>query len=340
MAGGLGSAYGQTDVMHDRSYLISQMANRSRAVRQQAAAALDNLDRQQALQQRDQALQQHQMAQEATQRRITAHQNAMEMDKQLKIDRDTEIDEQGHGAMLSMMQLEAAKRRGDITKAQFDDGLLNVAAQFPLASRHPEASKHLEFLSHEADKQNTFLDRLKAREDAKSTARMSGPVPEKIAQRYAKLQGDIVNYEGLRKADYARQAKANAGTENVPYNPTFDDAAAKISAPLAASYRDAEILQNAYPQLNQLSQGRQIQQIQSEVNTPSPQPSPEPSPTPDTRPVQGFDIPILANTAPQPSSTPISTPSPSPEATATTEPLPTQTPVHLGKYNPETGEFE
>ncbi len=332
MAGGLGPAYGQTDVMHDRSYLISNLANRNRAVREQARQALADLDRQQYLQQRDQALQQHQINQEATQRRITAHQNAMEMDKQLKIDRDTEIDEQGHGAMLSMMQLEAAKRRGDITKAQFDDGLLNVAAQFPLASRHPEASKHLEFLSHEADNQNTFLDRLKSREDAKAATRISGPPPEKIAQRYARVQGTLDQYQTALDSDIKRQEATNiaAKIEKAPYNPNLDNESRVINSNLTGARTEAQFLEQSYPQLT-----GQVQQTQS-VAAPTPEPSATPSPAPSDQTPQepGFNIPILANTAP--ATVPVGTPSPSPEATT----APATTPVHLGKYNPETGEFE
>ncbi len=148
MAGGLGPAYAQTDVMHDRSYLIRQLASHSRGERQQAAVALADLNRQEAQQrqdyalaQRDAALQQRHIEHEATQRRIIAHQNAAEMDKQLKMDRDTEIDEQGHGLLLSMMQLDAQKRRGEISKDQYDQGILDAATQFPLGLRHPEAKK-------------------------------------------------------------------------------------------------------------------------------------------------------------------------------------------------------
>ncbi len=319
MAGGLGQAYGQTDVMHDRSYLISQMANRNRAIRQQAAAALDNLDRQQALQQRDQALQQHQMAQEATQRRITAHQNAMEMDKQLKIDRDTEIDEQGHGLLLSMMKLDAAKRRGEITKDQYDQGLLDAAAQFPLGLRHPEAKKHLEFVTQEADRQNQFLARRKVIEDAKSAARVSGPPPEKIAQRYARVQGTLDQYQTALDSDIKRQEATNiaAKIEKAPYNPNLDNESRVINSNLTGARTEAQFLEQSYPQL-----AGQVQPTQS-VATPAP--TLAPSPTPDTRPVPGFNIPVLENTAPQPSATPdqtpISTPSPSPEATATPPPL-------------------
>ncbi len=325
MAGGLGQAYGQTDVMHDRSYLIANLAHRNRAVREQAAMALHNLDRQEALQQRDQALQQHQMAQEATQRRITAHQNAMEMDKQLKIDRDTEIDEQGHGAMLSMMQLEAAKRRGDITKAQFDDGLLNVAAQFPLASRHPEANKHLEFLSHEADKQNTFLARLKAREDAKTAAtKVSGPPPEKIAQRYDKLLGMRDQYSTAYQQDIKRQEALNADAHkdvaqsNIPYNPNLDQESRIINSTLPGVHREIKALEQSYPQLTGQVQPTQSVATPAPTLTPSPEPSPIPSPQ---QSVDEFAYLGLPNATPQPSTTPVYTPSPSPEATATPPPL-------------------
>ncbi len=197
-----------------------------------------------------------------------------------------------------------------------------MAAQFPLASRHPEASKHLEFLSHEADKQNTFLDRLKAREDAKAATRISGPPPEKIAQRYARVQGTLDQYNTAYQSDVKRQEAVNAAAHtdvtksNIPYNPNLDNESRIINSNLAGAKTEAQFLEQSYPQLT-----GQVQPIQSAVNTPTPQPTPEPSPTPDTRPIPGFNIPELGNTAPQPSATPdqtpVYTPSPSPEATAT-----------------------
>ncbi len=185
MPGGLGQAYGQTDVLHDRSYLISQLAHPNRHIRQQAEVALADLNHQEALQQRDYALAQrdqglqqqelnqaqHQANFEANQRRIMAHTGSLELDRQLKMDRDTEIDEQGHGLLTGMMKLDAGLRRGEITKNQYDDGLLGLGQQYPLGLRHPEAARHYDFAITEADKQNAFNARREYTQAAKIGAK-------------------------------------------------------------------------------------------------------------------------------------------------------------------------
>jgi hypothetical protein len=182
---GLGAAYDQTDVMHDRSYLIANLAHSNKRIRQQAEVALANLDRQEALAQRDYGLQQrdlalqnqqqaqlqHQLNWEANQRRLLAHTGSLELDRQLKMDRDTEIDEQGYGLLQSMMKLDAAKRRGEITKDQYDQGLIQAGEQFPLGTRHPEAAKHYQFAVTEADRQNDFNARKQFAEAARVGAR-------------------------------------------------------------------------------------------------------------------------------------------------------------------------
>ncbi len=369
MAGGLGAAYAQTDVMHDRSYLIRQLASRHRADREQARAALDNLNRQEALQQRDIALeqrdaaiQQRQLNFEANQRRIMAHQNALEMDKQLKIDRDTEIDEQGHGLLLSMMKLEAAKRRGEINKDQFDQGLVDAATQFPLGLRHPEAKKHLEFATHEADRQNTVTANRELTQAEKigakygiepqidpDTGRPSIQLTQQAALKTPKGQTEAIgqlNTEMMHKYGVTTGVRSlfnpiapHVGTDAsgkqvknpthvaVPFmNKEGKEGSVPVPKPLFDQMKAN--FQDRYAAINQPIAARTIANIQQ-----SPTPAPEPSPTPDTRPVPGFNIPILGNTAP---AAPISTPSPSPEATAT----PVQAPTHLGTYNPATGEFE
>ncbi len=331
MAGGVqgaqglgGGAHDRTDPTQDRSYWINQSASPNRAVRQQAREALDNLrfqeklhQRNEALRQRETALQQQQINHEATERRIIAHQNAMEMDRQLKIDRDTEIDEQGHGLLLSMMQLDAAKRRGEITKSQYDDGLLNAAAQFPMGLHHPEAKKHLEFVTKEADRQNDFLARRKVIEDAKVAARLSGPPPEKIMQRYARVQGDISAFQAASKVEEAANIKKKLANE--PFTKASD---------LAGATREAALLEQSYPSLT--GQVQQSPSVATPATTPSLSPTPQPSPTADTRPVPGFNIPILENA---PATQAIVQPSASPEQTP-------PAPAHLGTYNPATGEFE
>jgi len=363
MAGGLGPAYAQTDVMHDRSYLISSLANPNRAVRKQAEAALADLDRQQALQQRDQYLQQQDAHFQAQQRRIEAHQNALEMDRQLKIDRDTEIDEQGHGLLLSMMQLDAAKRRGQITKDQYDQGILDAAAQFPMGLRHPEAKRHLEFVTKEADRQNEFNNRRQLSEATKLSAKFGVPVqtdpatglpslqhtydlaaqtprgqvelsttrpaPEKIIQRYAHVVGAMEQRAAEQQADIKRQEGLNvaARKENVPYNPTYDVTSASISGGLKGYRTEKERLEAAYPQLNP-------------NNSPSAQPAGAVPTTSQAAPaatpsVQQQDPESMPWNIPGVQSPDVTiTPSPTPEAT--TPPAP----VHLGTYNPATGEFE
>ncbi len=370
MAGGLGPAYGQTDVMHDRSYLIRQLASRHRADREQARAALDNLNRQEALQQRDIALeqrdyaiQQRQLNFEANQRRIMAHQNALEMDKQLKIDRDTEIDEQGHRLLLSMMQLEAQKRRGEIDEPKFQEGILAAVAQNHLGLRHPEAKKHYEFVTEEFDKQNAFNTRRELTQAAKigakygiepqidpETGRPSIQLTQQAALQTPKGQTEAIgqlNTEMAHKYGVTTGVRSlfnpiapHVGTDasgNQVENPTHikvpfmnkegKEGSVPVPKPLFDQMKSD--FQDRYFALGQPTAARTIANIQQ-----SPTPTPEPSPTPDTRPVPGFNIPILDNTAA--TAAPISTPSPSPEATAT----PVQAPTHLGTYNPATGEFE
>ncbi len=100
-----------------------------------------------------------------------AHPGSLELDRQLKMDRDTEIDEQGHGLLTGMMKLDAGLRRGEITKSQYDDGLLGLGQQYPLGLRHPEAARHYDFAITEADKQNAFNARREYTQAAKIGAK-------------------------------------------------------------------------------------------------------------------------------------------------------------------------
>jgi len=176
--GGLGGAYNQTDVMHDPNYLIANLAHANPRIRQQAEIALGQLNRDavigqryEALEQRYDALQQQQLNFEANQRRQIAHDSAMEFNRQLSTDRETEIDEQGHGLLQGMGHLDAALRRGEIDKNTYDDSLLELGARFPLATRHPEAARHFEFAITEADKQNAYNERRAITQAAKLGAK-------------------------------------------------------------------------------------------------------------------------------------------------------------------------
>ncbi len=175
-------AHGQTDVLHDPNYLIATAQNPNRHIAQAAILRLHDLYRQDALAQRNDALQQrlgfrqdvlnqNDIHFNANQTRLEAHDAATQAYHQLSTDRDTEIDQQGHGLMNSMLQLDGALRRGEISKDQYDQGLLDAGQQFPLGTRHPEAARHYEFAITEADKQNAFNQRRELTQVAKIGAK-------------------------------------------------------------------------------------------------------------------------------------------------------------------------
>ncbi len=174
--------HGQTDVLHDPNYLIATAQNPNKHIAQTAILRLHDLYRQDALAQRNEALQQrlgfrqaaldqNDIHFQANQTRMQAHDLASQAYHQLSTDRDTEIDQQGHGLMNSMLQLDGALRRGEISKDQYDEGLLEAGQQFPLGTRHPEAARHYEFAITEADKQNAFNARRELTQVAKIGAK-------------------------------------------------------------------------------------------------------------------------------------------------------------------------
>lgn len=163
-------------------YMLDLRRPRKDSIRQAAEIGLKELDKQQDLSQRQQTLaerqqefgqrmQQHSIEFEANQRRQMAHDAATESTKRLTLDRETEIDEQGAAMLHTMGQLDASLRRGQITKDQYDDGLLAAGQQYPLAMRHPEAAKHYNFAIEEADKQNNFRERQEFREASRLGAK-------------------------------------------------------------------------------------------------------------------------------------------------------------------------
>jgi len=178
----LGQEIRSTDVLHDPNYLIATAQNPNPRIREAAILRLHQLNqdnrldqryafRDAALAQRQQALEQNDIHFQANQSRLTAHDLANEAYHQLSTDRDTEIDQQGHGLMQTMLGLDGALRRGEISKDQYDEGLLQAGQQFPLGTRHPEAARHYEFAITEADKQNAFNARRELTQVAKIGAK-------------------------------------------------------------------------------------------------------------------------------------------------------------------------
>lgn len=104
----------------------------------------------------------------ANQRRLMAHDNAIEADKAIRRERDTRIDKEGADAMMQMHQLDTAYRNGDIDKEQYDDGMLGLGqTHFEALHRHPEAAKHWASYLDQDDKMSQYQTRLNLREAAK-----------------------------------------------------------------------------------------------------------------------------------------------------------------------------
>src|SRR6266446_5478486 len=82
---------------------------------------------------------------------------------------------------------------------QHAEAFATYAAQFPLARSSADIQKELETHGKVADDQAALEQRIRA----------LAPAPEKIAERYANVQGKIVEHEALLQGDIARQAAAN-----------------------------------------------------------------------------------------------------------------------------------
>ncbi len=173
-----------------------------------------------AMDQRAQALNQHQLDFEANQRRMLAHESAIESHRQLSTDRETSIDEQGHAMLQGMGQLDAALRNGRIDKDTYDNQLLELGAQYPLATRHPEAARHFEFAITEADKQNAYNQRRELTQAAKLGAKYGIEPqvdpdtgrPSIALTKQAALQTDKGRVEALGLMNREMMAKYGVGT--------------------------------------------------------------------------------------------------------------------------------
>jgi len=257
-----------------------------------AAPALPDLSRQNAINAR---LGQFPLENEARQAQLDAAQ-AREAKARYDLSKQIETDRQRTAFYNGLNELETSltQRGFGIGSREHAEAFASYAHEFPLARSS-------------ADVQNTLkVHALVADDQAALKQRMNEllPPPEKIAQRYARVAGTVDQYEAELKGDIARQAKANAGTPNVPYNPAFDPAAATIWGNLQGAKQEKNQIEQAYPQMNQQP---------TNVEVPSPAPA-----------VQQNSTPALPTTAIAPNDTVV----------------PTPTPTHLGRYNPQTGEFD
>lgn len=142
------------------------------------------------------------------------------------------------------------------------------AHEFPLARSASDVVQTLKLHALVNDDQAALAQRL----------RDMSPPPEKIAQRYATVKGNVSQYEQALTGDIERQKQSNiqAKAANVPYNPVLDDASRKINAALQGSKIEAAQLETMFPQL--------APQQQDTTQAVAPQAAPAATPVPNATP--------------------------------------------------------
>ncbi len=144
-------------------------------------------------------------------------------------------------------------------------------------------------------------------------------------------EAELYKSRGLTKAQFLNPLNAKQGVVNDKGDFTTNFAPGQLANAIqfqagSKSNDEQAPVTHVMPlaEFNNYRQGLGQQPVPAfQYSGPSPTPNDQVAPTPTVAPVQP---------SPTPDQTPIYTPSPSPEAT--------QTPVHLGRYNPATGEFE
>ncbi len=263
-----------------------------------AAPVLPDLSRQNAA---NAKLAQFPLENEARQAQIDAAQ-AREARARYDLSKQIETDRQRTAFYNGLQELESnlSKQGMGIGTRGHAEAFAAYAHEFPLARSSADVQHALKLHSLVNDDQ------------AALKARMQGmlPPPEKIAQRYARVQGTLNQYQTALQADIKRQEKTNidAKLPNVPYNPNLDNESRIINSNIAGAQTESSFLERSYPQLQTSDQ--------TQVSPPNPQgvqlapgygqPVAQPSQTP---------VPEAPDVQPQ--TTPVYTPAPSPESTAT-----------------------
>ncbi len=271
-----------------------------------AAPVLPDLSRQNAVNAR---LAQFPLENEARQAQMDAA-NAREAQARYNLSKQIETDRQRTAFYNGLQELETnlGKQGMGIGTRGHAEAFAAYAHEFPLARSSADVQHALKVHSLVNDDQ------------AALKARMNQllPPPEKIAQRYAHVQGVIDQYQTAYQQDIKRQEAANAAAHkdvaqsNIPYNPNLDNESRQINSTLSGARTESQFLERSYPQLQTSDQ--------TPITTPTPNPQavqlapgygqpvaqPSQTPAPEANNVQP---------SPAPDQTPIYTPSPSPEAT-------------------------
>lgn len=267
-----------------------------------AAPTLPDLSRQNAVNAR---IGQFPLENEARQAQMDAAQ-AREAKARYDLSKQIETDRQRTAFYNGLQELETnlSKQGMGIGTRGHAEAFAAYAHEFPLARSSADVQHALKLHSLVNDDQ------------AALKARMVGilPPPEKIAQRYARVQGTLNQYQTALQADIKRQEKANidAKLPNVPYNPNLDNESRIINSNIAGAQTESGFLERSYPQLQPTDQVQTAPANPQGVQLAPGYGQPIAAPSQTTAPVAPDVQP-----SPAPDQTPIYTPSPSPEATAT-----------------------
>lgn len=160
-----------------RQLIVNQLPFANRHQARALTAELHGIDMAQRMDFARQRDAQRQANFEANQARLLSHTQALEADKAIRRERDTRIDQMGADAMIRMDGLDKAYRSGQISKEQFDDGMLGLGqTHFEALHRHPEAAKHWAAYLDQDQKMSAYQERLSLREAAKLQARYGVPI--------------------------------------------------------------------------------------------------------------------------------------------------------------------
>jgi hypothetical protein len=158
--------------IHQRQQeLAMQLQSASKRQAPGLISQIRGLDQQRQAIQFAAAQDQHQSDFEATQRRLMAHGQAEMAAHQIKLDRETSIDEQAGSLMQGLGKLDALHRNGAISNDQYDAALLDLGQQNQLGLNHPVAGKMFDHFITESDKRNQFNARRVISDTTKLAAR-------------------------------------------------------------------------------------------------------------------------------------------------------------------------
>lgn len=196
-----------------REYLISSLPHANRRQSYAIKAELGALNQQERFNEWS-----------ANQDRIRAHTDAIETDKAIRRERDTRIDEMGADAMMRMHTLDNALHSGQITKEQFDDGMLELGQTHAEAlHRHPEAARHWAEYLDQDNKNSQYQQRLDLREAAKLSTKYGVPL-------HVDPNSGQIDFESMRHAalgtpkGQAEALHALSGQMGLPAQAVFEHA--------------------------------------------------------------------------------------------------------------------